>query len=88
MITVGDIRKAIEGLPDDDVVSNDIVEGPDEWTANIVGVTRGIPEHWKGVGNVDEVPKGLWVHIEIVPMAEVDDDEDYEGLQEDVDAHC
>ena len=65
-LTVGDIRRAIEGLPDDTPVVNDVVEGPDEWTAGIGSVEAKTPDSWKGVGGVPE--KALWFHVHITPM--------------------
>ena len=72
-LTVGAIRAAIAGLPDDAPIHNDVMEGPDEWMVNIVGVEGGLPEHWQGVSNAKDIVPGLWIHTEIVPM---DDDDD------------
>ena len=88
-LTVGDIRKAIEGLPDSAPIFNDVLDGPDEYTVNVVGIEGGIPERWKGVGIADEVKPGLWIHTEIIPMEEendADDEGDFGDL-EDLESH-
>ena len=74
-MNVGDIRKAIAALPDDAPVYNDVMSGPAEWTVNLTGCEGGVPKHWQGVGNAHEIPQALWIHTEIVPM---EDDEEEE----------
>ena len=79
--TVGNVRKAIKDLPDAAPVVNDVLEGPDEYTVNVVGIEGGIPERWKGVGNAAALPHGLWIHTEIIPMDSEEFDHD-EGENE------
>jgi len=63
--TVGDLRKAIQGLPDSAEVSNDVIEGPEEYRAGIVSVEAGLPKAWRDVRGVKP---GLWFHIRIAPI--------------------
>ena len=69
-LTVGDVRKAIKDLPDTAPIYNDVVEGPDEYTASITSVEGGIPTRWKGCANASKLKPGLWIHVNITPMEE------------------
>lgn len=78
-LTVGDIREAIKLLPDDAPVFNDVVEGPDEWTAGIVSVEGTTPQHWQGAANAEELPPALWLHVRIYDIEEDHEDSEGEG---------
>ena len=81
MLTLGDLRRELaklSSLPDDTPIASDVLEGPDDGSADVVGFTGGIPDHWKGVGNADELPETLWIHLRLVDMEQDDDDEEKE----------
>jgi hypothetical protein len=76
VITVADIRKAIEGKADTDPVNLDVMEGPDEWSVDLVGVEGDKPKHWEGVGNASELGPAVWIHVAIVPMNDEEEEKE------------
>jgi len=70
-LSLGDFRRITAGLPDATPIFNDVVEGPDQWTAGIISVECGIPKAWQGV---QAAVAGVYIHISIRAMDGEDDE--------------
>ena len=67
-ITIKKLREVIKELPDDETISVDVEFGPAEYTIELRSIEGGESERWQGAANAAELPKGLWLHMAIVPM--------------------